>query len=123
MKMLLVFSLFLATNAFAENIPVKVQCKGPGDFVVRSASKSMGNPYFFSKKTLLEAGPESGPQIYIIQNEDFDFNAKTAHLTGESFSRGYDDAFGLMINFASGQGTFQHGRTKVPLANCRYSPW
>lgn len=123
MKNILFLSAFLASTAFAENIPVRIECQGPNNSFVRSASKSMGSPYYYDKKTLLMAGTEKNADLYIIQNQNFDLNVGTAHLTGESHTQGYDDAFDLMINFSNGLGTFTHGTTKVPLTNCRSARW
>ena len=122
MKFIFVISALISSTAFAENIPVRIECKAGNGFV-RSASKSMGSPYYYEKETLLDAGTNASAEKYIIQNQNFDMQVGVAHMTGESVSQGYSDAFDLMINLSSGTGTFIHGNAKVALTNCQTAKW
>lgn len=124
MKAFLLFSLLIAgVAAHAENIPVRIQCDTADGQVLKNPSKGMPAPYYYEKQTLLQLGEGDQARVYIIQNENFDLNIGTAHMTGESFNNGYDDAFELAINFDSGNGTFTHGNKKVKLGNCVHTRW
>lgn len=122
MKIVFILVLFISAISFAENIPVQVNCQAGNGFV-KSASTSIGSPYFYDKKTLLVVGSAPSPRTYIIQNQNFDRYAGVAHMFGIAHPNGSSDAFDLMINFSTGKGTFKHGNQSVPLTNCRALPW
>lgn len=120
-KTILIALMTLAgANVFAESIPVRIQCQAGNGFV-KSASQSMGSPYYYEKQTLLVVGTETAKKTYIIQNQEFDKSAGVAHMTGEAFQS--DIFFNLMINFTTGGGTFTSGGSKVALSNCKATEW